>query len=136
MAVFSVPLVLSNNPAAPTAVLESLLLSVSAPPVLKLPVLLLKSAYQPTAEFPEPVLRRLSALHPCAVVKLEPPSGGGLVWPFASGKSAKARKREYNEQQSEPAERRVHRMFNGRVAVFITAILPFFVSTAQQQRDM
>src|SRR5262249_60303391 len=72
MAVFCVPLVLSKSAAAPTAVLESALLRASAPPptpVLKLPVVSKKRERQPSAVFPAPVVRRLSASHPSAVVK-------------------------------------------------------------------
>src|SRR6266481_6165083 len=92
-AVFCVPLVLSNNAAAPTAVLESALLRVSAPPptpVLKLPVVSKKSDRQPSAVFPAPVVRELSASQPSAVVKLgKHGSGGGLSCPCAPGKNAK-----------------------------------------------
>ena len=50
-AVFCVPLLLSNKAAAPTAVLESMVFNASAPPptpVLKLPMVLTKSARQPS----------------------------------------------------------------------------------------
>src|SRR6266496_5763661 len=92
MAVFCVPVVLSKSAAAPTAVLESALLRANAPPptpVLKLPVEFKKSERQPSAVFPAPVVRRLSASHPSAVVKLgKHPSGAGLT-ARAPGKSAK-----------------------------------------------
>src|SRR5439155_12300400 len=86
------PVVLSKSAAAPTAVLESALLRASAPPptpVLKLPVESKKSERQPSAVFPAPVVRRLSASHPSTVVKLgKHPSGAGLT-ARAPGKSAK-----------------------------------------------
>src|SRR5206468_10641030 len=92
MAVFCVPVVLSNNAAAPTAVLESALLRANAPPptpVLKLPVVSRKRERQPSAVFPAPVVRKLSASHPSAVVKFgKHPTGAGLT-ARALGKNAK-----------------------------------------------
>src|SRR5262249_30668016 len=56
---------------------------------LKLPVVSEKRERQPSAVFPAPVVRRLSASHPSEVVKLEKhPSGGGLSCPCAPGKNA------------------------------------------------
>src|SRR5213592_1119218 len=92
MAVFCVPVVLSKSAAAPTAVLESALLSASAPPptpVLKLPVVFKKSERQPSPVFPAPVVRELSASHPSAVVKLGSHQPGDGLTARAPGKSAK-----------------------------------------------
>src|SRR5437667_6007635 len=92
MAVLFEPVVLSSNATAPTAVLELPLLRTSAPtptPVLKLAVVSEKSEYQPSPVFPKPVLRKLRAPHPSAVVKFgKHPSGAGLT-ARAPGKSAK-----------------------------------------------
>ena len=80
-AVLLKPVVLRKSAAAPNAVFAdaapeavgSPLLKRSAPApeaVLKLPLVLLNSEYQPTAVFAAPVVRDLRALHPSAVVKL------------------------------------------------------------------
>ena len=61
----SAPVVLNKSAAAPKAVLASAVLNRSAPApvaVLKLPAALLKSEYQPTAVFAEPVVRLKRAL--------------------------------------------------------------------------
>src|SRR5690242_9739376 len=73
MAVFCAPVVLSNNAAAPTAVLEVPLLRASAPPptpVLKLPSMFEKSDRQPNAAFPAPRVLLMSASSPRNALKL------------------------------------------------------------------
>src|SRR5215472_6419611 len=66
------PSVLSNIAPAPTAVLESASLRASAPPptpVLKLASVLVKSARQPSAVFPAPVVLLMRASSPRNALK-------------------------------------------------------------------
>src|SRR5262249_39753946 len=88
MAVFSVPVVLSNNAAAPTAVLESPLLRSSDPPptaVLKEPVVRLNCENHPSAVLNPPLLRLKRALNPAPL--LPPPRSSSSA--CACGESAK-----------------------------------------------